>query len=267
MIDLRAAFAIVLKQFYLVRGSVPRVIQLFIWVAVDMVLWGFMSHYLNSFNAARYNFVTVLLGAVFLWDIMIRILQGTTMGYMEDSWARNHFNVFVSPISIGSYLTGLIMASVMTSTLTLVVMVILAWGLFGLSLLTFGLALFPFLMILFLFGITLGIIGCALMLRMGPSAEWLVWPIPFVISPFAGVFYPLSTLPLWMQDVAKGVPVSYVFENIRSISAGGTLAVSDMIMGITVSLLYLLIACGIFAAVFRRALRTGAIARYGADNF
>lgn len=267
MIDTRAAFAIVLRQFYLVRGSAPRIIQLFIWVAIDMVLWGFMARYLNSFDGARYNFVTVLLGAVFLWDIMIRILQGTTMGYMEDSWSRNHFNVFVSPISVGSYLTGLVLSSIMTSTVTIIVMTILAAGLFGLSILSFGMALFPFLMILFLFGITLGIIGCALMLRMGPSAEWLVWPIPFVVSPFAGVFYPLSTLPPWMQDISKGVPVSYVFENIRSITANGTLSAPDMITGLSLGVLYLLMACGIFAIVFRRALRTGAIARYGAENF
>ena len=30
------------------------------------------------------------------------------------------------------------------------------------------------------------------MLRLGPAAEWFIWPIPALISPFAGVFYPLT---------------------------------------------------------------------------
>ena len=35
--------AIVLRQFYLIRGSFSRVVPLFAWVAVDMVLWGFIT--------------------------------------------------------------------------------------------------------------------------------------------------------------------------------------------------------------------------------
>ena len=36
--------------------------------------------------------------------------------------------------------------------------------------------------------------------------EWFVWPIPALLSPFAGVFYPLSTLPHWMQVIAHLLP-------------------------------------------------------------
>jgi len=267
MRSLAPCLGIALRQFYLVRGNFPRVIQMFIWVAVDMILWGFMAKYLNSVAEAKYNFVTVLLGAVFLWDIMIRIMQGTTMAYMEDSWSRNLFNIFVSPIRVGAYLAGLVTSSFMTSMIGIVVMIILAAGIFGLSLLSYGFALLPFMAIIFLFGIALGIMGCAMMLRMGPSAEWLVWPLPFVISPFAGVFYPLTTLPEWMQAVAHIVPVSYVFENIRSVMAGNGVSGTDMAWGLGLGVLYVFLACLLFQTVYRRALRTGSIARYAAESF
>ena len=39
----RRALAIVLRQFYLVRGSLSRVLPLFVWVAIDIVLWGFIT--------------------------------------------------------------------------------------------------------------------------------------------------------------------------------------------------------------------------------
>ena len=43
----RRTAAIVLRQLSLVRGSLARFLPLFVWVTVDMTLWGFMSRYLN----------------------------------------------------------------------------------------------------------------------------------------------------------------------------------------------------------------------------
>ena len=56
-------FTIVLRQFYLIRGSFSRVFPLFAWAAVDMVLWGFLTRYLNTVASAGFNFVPALLGA------------------------------------------------------------------------------------------------------------------------------------------------------------------------------------------------------------
>ncbi len=49
--------AIVLRQFYLMRGSPSRVLPLFAWVAIDMVLWGFITRYLNRVTSSGFNFV------------------------------------------------------------------------------------------------------------------------------------------------------------------------------------------------------------------
>ena len=80
--------------------------------------------------------------------------------------------------------------------------------------------LLPFFLVLLIFGIALGIVGTALVLRFGPAAEWFVWPIPALLSPFAGVFYPLSILPKWMQLISSVLPPAYVFESMRAILAG-----------------------------------------------
>src|SRR5581483_5510750 len=78
----------------------------------------------------------------------------------------------------------------------------------------------PYILILFVFGIALGIFASAMVLRLGPAAEWFVWPIPAVLSPFAGVFYPLSTLPAWMRGIGRILPASYVFEGLRGALVG-----------------------------------------------
>src|ERR671934_1668141 len=132
---MRAApvFAIVLRQLYLMRGSPARVLPLFAWVAIDIVLWGFITRYLNAVASPGFDFVPVLLGAVLLWDFFTRVMQGLTMAFFEDVWSRNFLNIFSSPLTIAEYLAGLVLTSITSSAVGLVVMVVLAGAVFGLS--------------------------------------------------------------------------------------------------------------------------------------
>ncbi|WNG36937.1 ABC transporter permease [Archangium minus] len=261
------AAAVVLRQFYLIRGSPSRVFPLFVWVAIDMVLWGFITRYLNTVTGSGGpDFVPSLLGAVLLWDFLTRVMQGVTMAFFEDVWSRNFLNIFATPLSISEYISGLVLSSIATSSIGLIVMLVVASTAFGLSLFSFGLLIVPFLLVLFLFGIALGIFGTAIVLRLGPSAEWFVWPIPAVVSPFAGVFYPLATLPEWMQLVARLLPPSYVFEGMRTIVSGGAFSATTLLWGVGLALLYILLACWVFTRVYRQAVRTGLIARYSAES-
>ena len=258
--------AIVLRQFYLIRSSLSRVLPLFVWVSVDIVLWGFITRYLNAITSAGFNFVPVLLGAVLLWDFSIRVMQGVTMAFFEDVWSRNFLNIFATPLSISEYLSGLVLSSIATSSVGLVIMLILATMIFGLSFFAYGLLFVPFLLILFLFGVALGILGIAVVLRLGPAAEWFVWPIPALISPFAGVFYPLATLPQWMQYLSLLLPPAYVFEELRKIVSGNEISGSALLWGGSLAMLYILLACGYFVRIYQHAVRTGLIARYSVES-
>lgn len=262
----RRTSAIVLRHFYLVRGSLARRLPLVVWVAIDMVLWGFIARYLDAVTAAGIEFVPVLLGAVLLWDYFSRVMQGVTTAFFEDVWSRNFLNLFATPLTLAEYLGGLVLSSVATSAVGLVVMIVLATTVFGLSPLVYGAMLVPFLLVLFLFGIALGILGSAIVLRLGPASEWFVWPIPALVTPFAGVFYPLSTLPEWMQLVGRLLPPSYVFEAMRAIVAGGAFSAAALAWSAGLAVLYLVLACAAYARVHRQALRTGLLARYSAES-
>lgn len=260
------AFAIVLRQFYLIRGSLSRVLPLFVWVAIDMVLWGFITRYLNTISSSGMNFVPAMLGAVLLWDFFARVMQGVTMAFFEDVWSRNFLNFFATPLKISEYVGGLVLSSIATSSVGLIVMLLITTTIFGLSFFTYGLMLIPFLLVLFMFGIAFGIVGTAMVLRLGPAAEWFVWPIPAMLSPFVGVFYPLATLPRWMQCVAHVLPPSYVFENMRKIVLGRAPSYSDLFVAVALAALFLLAASWLFTSMYRRAVRTGLLARYSAES-
>jgi ABC-2 type transport system permease protein len=258
--------AILLRQFYLIRGSPARLLPLFVWAAVDIALWGFITRYLNTVTSTGQNFVPTLLGAVLFWDFFTRVMYGVTTTFLEDVWSRNFLNLFASPLSIAEYLAGLVISSVLTSSIGLIVMLVLAIVVFGLSFFAYGLALIPFLLVLFLSGIALGVFAVAAVLRYGPAAEWFVWPIPAVLSPFAAVFYPLATLPPWMQYVSRLLPPSYVFESMRTILAGGPVWWPGLLWSIALAIVYILLAGWFFTRIYRHAVRTGLIARYSAET-
>jgi ABC-2 type transport system permease protein len=263
---LRRSAAIVVRQWYVLRGSPARVLPLFAWVAVDVVLWGFITRYLDALAHATVAFVPALLGAVLLWDFFIRVMQGVTMGFFEDVWSRNFLNLFATPLSTGEYVAGLVFASIATSVVGLAVMAALATAAFGLSFATYGALLAPALLVLFLTGIALGVVGCSIVLRFGPASEWLVWPIPAALSPFAGVFYPVGTLPAWMRAVSRILPPSYVFEALRDVVAGRAPRYGLVLAGGALATLEIVLACWVFAAVFRKAVRSGLVARYSAET-
>lgn len=257
-------YAVMLRYFYLLRGSVSRVVPLFSWVAVDIVLWGFLTKYLNTVSHG-FDFVPALLGAILLWDFFIRVMQGVTMTFFEDVWSRNFLNYFATPLSISEYVGGLVLSSIATSAIGLVVMAALA-GAFGLSYLVYGAMLAPYLLMLFVFGIALGIIACAIVLRMGPASEWFIWPIPALLSPFVGVLYPLSTLPVWMRMISRLLPPSYVFEGMRAVLAGHPAPVANLLGAAALNGLFLVGAFWIYTRTHRYAIRTGLIARYSAET-
>ncbi|MFB3897454.1 MAG: ABC transporter permease [bacterium] len=260
--------AIVLRHFYLIRGSPSRIIPIFAWGTIDIVLWGFITKYLNAVTAATagINFVAMFLGAVLLWSFFIRTMQGVTMTFFEDVWSRNFLNIFATPLSISEYLSGLVLSSIVTSIIAFIILLLVAMTVFGFSIMVYGIMIIPFLLVLFLSGIAFGIFGTAVVLRLGPAAEWFIWPIPAIISPFVGVFYPITTLPIWMQCISRLLPPSYVFEGIRKVVLGGSVSETTLAIGGGLAIVFILLACWFFSRIYHHAVRTGLIARYSAET-
>jgi ABC-2 type transport system permease protein len=265
-VRLRPVAGILLRQLYLFRSSPVRVVPMVAWVAVDIVIWGFLTRYLNTVSGGHVNFVPSLLGAVLFWDFFTRIMQGVSTAFFEDVWSRNFLNIFATPLTISEYLAGLILTSIGTSLAGLVVMLVLATFAFGLSFASLGLMLIPFVLVLFLFGIALGVAATAMVLRLGPASEWLVWPMTAFLAPFAGVYYPLATLPGWMRTVADVLPPSYVFEGMRALVNGTTFSAASLVLGGCLAVVELLLATWFFGRVFRYAVRSGLLARYSAEG-
>jgi ABC-2 type transport system permease protein len=261
-------WAIFIRQFFLFKGNPTRLISIFIWLIVDIVQWGFITRYLATLGQATFSFVTFILGAIILFSFMTRIQQGIMMAFLEDIWSQNFINIFASPLRVKEYLSGLVLTSTTTSIVGFIVMVVIAGVAFGYSVFKLGMLLLPFMAILFFFGVAMGIFVSAIIFRLGPSAEWLGWPIPLVLSIFSGVYYPIGTLPPSLRIFSALVPPSYIFEGMRVILTKGVPAAgfaSDLLIAALLTTAYLLLAALFFNRIYLRNLKSGSIARFNAE--
>lgn len=261
-------YAIYIRQMFLLKSNPTRLATVFLWLVIDIIQWGFITKYIGTFGEATFGFVTVILGAILLWEFMSRIQQGILMAFLEDIWTQNFINFFASPLKISEYLFGLVMTSITTGLAGFCAVVAIAGVVFGYNILKIGMMLLPFMLILLVFGIGMGVFVSAIIFRLGPSAEWLGWPIPMILSLFAGVYFPISTLPPFLYAFAKIIPASYVFESMRSILTGGALPgdlAVNLFIGALLALGYLLIASRVFIFIYGKNLESGTIARFNAE--
>jgi ABC-2 type transport system permease protein len=247
------------------RSHPQRIVQLFVWGTFDMFLWGFFSRYLHAAGGDVFDATTVLLGGILLWQFVSRVQQSFVVVFLEDIYTRNFLNIFSSPITTAEYVAGItLMALAMTVAAFTATALLAAW-VFGLSLSAVLGHAFVGIMLLTCFGLAIGILAGAIVMRLGPSAEWFVWPIPAVVSPFVGAFYPISVLPPWMQAVSHLLPPSYAFEAFRA-SISGAPHMDSVIVPVILAVAYLAAALWLFMRSYTWALRTGAIIRYGAEE-
>ncbi|MGW0809664.1 ABC transporter permease [Nonomuraea sp. NPDC002799] len=252
---------VVRRDFAALRRSPVRVFEILFWPTVELVLWGFVTAFLQT---QRVPFaVSFLLGAVLLWQVLQKASNEISIAFLEDIWSRNLLNVQVSPLSSVEYLSGLVLFSLGKVAFAVAVVSGLAFGLYGFGVTSIGVGLVPFMGVLLMLGWSLGLVAIAAVLRFGEKAQVIAWSLVFVVQPLAGIFYPISVLPAPVQSVAWLLPASHVFEGMRTVLAGGAVPWDRLVLASVLNVVYLVAAVGLFAWALSHARRRGRLSRFG----
>lgn len=213
--------AMLRRYVYLLRSSVPRILDLIYWPLVQMLTWGFLQTYLAKAPgplAGRLGLAAgALIGAMLLWDILFRGQLGFSVSFLEEIWSRNMANLMMSPLRVGEFILSLMVMSLLRLCIGFVPVTLLAILFFGFNLWGLGLAVGFFFANLILTSWSIGLFCSGLVLRYGLAAESLVWTFMFLMQPLACVFYPVSILPQALQVLAWALPPTYVFEGLRAL--------------------------------------------------
>ena len=256
-------FAIVTRHLYLYRRSLSRLMEIFYWPLLDLLLWGFITLFLDRFEADLPNFLAFFLGALILWDILYRSQQGISISFLEEIWSRNLLNLFVTPLKPGEFLVATMVISIFKLFTASLVLVLLAWLLYSFNIFILGIALLPFVLNLVIFGWAIGVVTAAVILRFGQKAEMMAWGLAFLFQPVSAVFYPVSVLPGWLQKIAWWIPATPVFEGMRTVILTGEFPLPELIRSFSLNMLYLSAAMFFFYYTFRVARQKGLLLKVG----
>ncbi|MGH6673949.1 MAG: ABC transporter permease [Xanthobacteraceae bacterium] len=252
-----------LRYWYLLRSSWPRLLDLIYWPTVQMLTWGFLQYYI-SHNAGFFARAGgTFIGAVLLWDILFRGQLGYSISFLEEMWSRNLGNLMMSPLRPAEFIGALMVMSLVRLSIGLVPVTFLAIAFFGFNLYALGLALVAFFFNLMLTSWAIGIFVSGLILRNGMGAENFAWSIMFLFMPLTCVYYPVSTLPVWLQPVAWALPPTYVFEGMRELLIQKLFRPDLMLDALGLNVI--LFAAGVlgFLALLRSARRHGSLMQTG----
>lgn len=259
----RRISALALRYAYLLMGSWPRMLELAYWPTVQIILWGFISKHFSGQTTWAENAAGALLAAVLLWDILFRGQLGYTISFMEELWARNLGQLFVSPLRPYELVISLTAISLIRTLIGVTPAAFIAIPLYGFSIFGLGLPLIGFFANLMVTGWALGLFVTALLLRVGLGAESVAWMALFLIAPISAIYYPVDVLPFWLQWVAWSIPPAYVFEGMRAILLDGVFRLDLLIGAIALNAVYLTLGGLTFTLSFRLARRQGILHQLG----
>jgi ABC-2 type transport system permease protein len=255
--------ALVLRYWYLLRGSWPRLLELAYWPAVQLLMWGFLQLYLAKETGLFATASGVLLGAVMLWDVLFRGQLGFSISFLEEMYSRNLGHLLVSPLRPIEFVCALMVMSIIRVAIGLGPVTLLAIGFFGFNIYGLGLMLVVFFLNLILTSWAIGLFVCGLVVRNGMGAESLAWSLIFLLLPLCCVYYPVTILPGWLQVVAYSLAPTYVFEGMRALLIDGTVRLDLMAKALAINMIYLGLGLASFYWFFRQARRHGSILQVG----
>ena len=259
----RRTAAMVLRYWYLLRSSFPRLIELIYWPAVQMLMWGFLQTYIAEQASLFAKAGGVFIGAVLLWDILFRGQLGFSVSFLEEMYARNLGNLMISPLRASEFVAALMMMSIIRLAIGMGPVTLMAIWFFGFNLWGLGFALAAFFANLMLTGWAVGIFVSGLVLRNGLGAETFAWSIMFLFLPLTCVYYPVATLPSWLQLIAWALPPTYVFEGMRALVTEQIFRADLMIQALALNAVLFSLGVAGFLALLASARRNGSLLQTG----
>jgi ABC-2 type transport system permease protein len=253
----------VLRYVYLLRRSWPRLLELIYWPAVQLILWGFISKFFIEHSSWLAQASGVLMAAVLLWDVLFRAHLGVSLAFFEEMYSRNLGHLFVSPLRVTELTGALLAISFLRTLIGIAGAAVLAIPLYNFSIFGLGLPLLGFFANLLVMGWSIGLLVAGMVLRYGLGAESFAWVSIFAIAPLSGIYYPVSTLPEWLQPVSWLLPSSSVFEGMRLLMFEQVVRSDLMWQAAGLNVIYLAAGSGFFLLAFHGARRNGLLLRVG----
>ena len=254
--SIRRIWAVFLRYFYLFM-KLDHIADLFYWPALEILLWGITSVWIQQQNGAVPNIALAVLTGLVFWQIVWRGNYEVTVNLLEEFWSRNLVNLFSTPLKVTEWMTSIMLVGLVKITCSMLFGALLVWLLYALNVFSLGWAFLPFLASLTLSGWFMGFFSAAIIVYYGKRVQMLAWMMAYVFAPFSAIYYPLDALPHWAQIVAAGLPTTYIFEGMRKILTERIFSTSTFLISLGLNLVYLFSSMALFKVMFEKSREKG----------
>lgn len=204
--SVQRAYSQAYKNFKLLFKQGFRLFDVTLW---PLLLFFSLSFFLVFLNATPQMISLVVLG-ILGWRAVYHAQFEIAVNYMEEYWSNSLTHLFATPIRLVELIMGGIISSIFKLLVVWIILLAVAVSFYGFAMPDWGVFLIASFF-LFLFGASLGMITLGLLLRYGEPVFSLAYTVPDIFVLFSGVYYPISVLPLFLQQVAFWIPSTHAF--------------------------------------------------------
>ena len=118
--NLNKMYGLFLRHFFLIKSSLPRILDLIYWPTIQIILWGFISKFFSIHSNYYNDVIGVILTCAILYDILFRSSISFNMLFLEEIWSRNFTNLFIAPLKLKEIIIALIFTALVRTLIGLV---------------------------------------------------------------------------------------------------------------------------------------------------
>jgi len=245
------------RYLYTMRKGLHHLSDLFYWPIVEILLWGLTSFWIQAQNFQVSNLPLILMTGLIFWQICWRGSVDISVCLLQEFWQRNLVNLFSTPLKVSEWIGGVLMLSSCKLLFTIGFISFAIWLLYALNVFTVGWAFIPFAATLLIFGWSIGFLASSAIIYWGHGVEMFAWMIGGLFAPFSAVFYPVSALPMWAQNISWCLPTTYIFEGMRIILHQGIFPKSYFFASLGLDIVFLSASICLFQLMFEKSRKKG----------
>ncbi|HVX00907.1 MAG TPA: ABC transporter permease [Candidatus Babeliaceae bacterium] len=254
----QAITAVILRHLRLLRREPNRITMVLFWPLINIALFGFFGKWVQLQHEIPHFHLALLLG-VCLWQAINTMAVETGLTLLEELWSHNIINLFACPLRPAEWLSGIVSFASLITVFDLMYYTFIVKLFYGIPMLTFGPYLLLFGASLIFSGIWIGMLILLLIIKFGKKAGELAFAVGWCLAPFTSAFYPREVLPTWAQTVGSFIPVTHILESMRSYILHNQNPIAGIILGISLSLVYIVITLKICNYMFIKTKEKGII--------
>ncbi|RJQ21854.1 hypothetical protein C4580_01680 [Candidatus Woesearchaeota archaeon] len=253
----RNILAVMWNDLKILRRNQYRLIDILYFPIITALIWGLYATYTKTF--ALEAGLVVLISNLY-WSYSLLCQQQSNYLVMEDLWSNSLRQVLVAGITEFEYLIAKLATTTIGATAVGTALLLIAQH--------FGAPLFANLHVTlllalaaFLGSMALGIIVTGIVIAAGKEYQFLAWSTLELFVFFSAPFYPADLLPSFIRWISDVMPFTSLFEGARLLATGGSVPPALIGAALIASGAYFILAWPFYAWCFKRARRSGQLAR------